>query len=46
MGRLYLKAGDKEAAAQAFELSRRLHEQWNANATLAVEQSDTDISRQ
>jgi len=46
MGRLYLKAGDKKAAAQAFELSRRLHEQWDANATLAIEQSATDISRQ
>ena len=46
LGRLYLKAGEKQAAAQSFALSRQLHTEWEAKQMVAIEQSDTDISRQ
>ncbi|MFZ0302644.1 MAG: tetratricopeptide repeat protein [Terracidiphilus sp.] len=45
MARLYLKTGDKKAAAEAFQVSKQLREQWDASASVAVGQSGTDISR-
>jgi len=46
MARLYQKIGDKKAAAEAFQVSKQLRAQWDASASVAVEQSGTDISRQ
>jgi predicted Zn-dependent protease len=45
MARLYLKAGDKKDADEAFQVSKQLRQQWDASASVAVEQSSTDISR-
>ena len=45
MARLYLKTGDRKAAAEAFQVSKQLREQWDASASVAVEQSSTDLSR-
>jgi hypothetical protein len=46
MARLYLKLEDKTAAAKAFRASKKLREHWDASATVAIQQSGTDISRQ
>ena len=45
MARLYQKAGNTKAAAEAFQTSKRLRAQWDASAVDAVQQSGTDISR-
>lgn len=45
IARLYQKAGNAKAAAEAFQTSKRLRAQWDASAVDAVQQSDTDISR-
>ncbi len=45
MARLYLQTGNKEAAAEAFQASKQLRAQWDASASVAIQQSSTDISR-
>jgi len=44
LGRLYQKAGDTNAAEEAFRESRRLRSQWDQRERF--EQSSTDLSRQ
>ena len=46
LARLYRKAGDKNAADEAFSASRALRRQWDNHARIALEQSATDTSRQ
>jgi tetratricopeptide (TPR) repeat protein len=46
MARLYQKIGDKKAAAEAFQVSRQLREKKDASATVALQQSGTDITHQ
>ena len=45
LARLYQKAGNTKAAAEAFQTSKKLRAQWDASAVDAVQQSGTDISR-
>jgi tetratricopeptide (TPR) repeat protein len=42
LARLYQEAGDKKAAAEAFQTSRRLREKWDSSASFAPKQSNTD----
>ena len=42
IARLYLKIGDRDAAMQAFEMSKRLHQEGLVRATVAVEQGQDD----
>jgi len=44
LGRLYLKAGNKAAAEEAFTESKRLVKEWNSRALAGAEQTDTDAS--
>ncbi len=46
LGRLYQKTGNSTAAAGAFRISKQLSKQWDDLASIAVQQSGTDISRQ
>ena len=46
LGRLYQKAGNKNAADEAFRDSQRLRRRWDDLARIALEQSSTDISHQ
>ena len=46
LARLYQKMGDKNAAAEAFRASKQLRAQWDDRASIALQQSGTDISRQ
>jgi len=46
LGRLYQKTGNTAAAAGAFRISKQLSKQWDDLASIAVQQSGTDISRQ
>jgi tetratricopeptide (TPR) repeat protein len=45
LARLYQRAGEKEKAAQAFQISKELHEEWDSRAVVALQQSTTDVSR-
>jgi predicted Zn-dependent protease len=45
LGRLYQKAGVRDASQQAFADSRRLRRQWDDRARIALEQNSTDLSR-
>ncbi len=42
IARLYLKVGDRDSAMQAFELSKRLHQEGLVRATVAVQQGEED----
>jgi tetratricopeptide (TPR) repeat protein len=42
IARLYLKVGDRDSAMQAFEESKRLHQQGLVRATVAVQQGEDD----
>ena len=46
LARLYQKTGDKKAADEAFAASKLLRKKWDDQASLAIQQSNTDISRQ
>ncbi|MGO9433033.1 MAG: tetratricopeptide repeat protein [Terracidiphilus sp.] len=46
LGRLYQKSSDKNAAEEAFRESKRLRQQWDNRARLALEQTPTDTIRQ
>jgi len=46
LARLYQKTGDKKAADEAFAASKLLRKKWDDKASLAIQQSNTDISRQ
>lgn len=46
LGRLYQKTGNTAAAAGAFRVSKQLSKQWDDLASIAVQQTNTDISRQ
>ena len=42
IARLYLKAGDRDSAAQAFEVSKRLEREGLMSVTVATEQGQND----
>jgi predicted Zn-dependent protease len=46
LGRLYQKTGDKKSAAEAFQASQQLRKTWDDRASVALQQSTTDISHQ
>ena len=46
IARLYLKVGDRDSAMQAFEVSKRLHQQGLVRATVAVQQGEDDSESQ
>jgi tetratricopeptide (TPR) repeat protein len=46
LGRLYQKSGDKKAADEAFQDSKRIRHRWDDRARIALEQIPTDTSRQ
>jgi tetratricopeptide (TPR) repeat protein len=46
LGRLYQKSGDRDAADEAFRESKRLRQQWDNRARLALEQMPKDRSSQ
>ena len=46
LGRLYQKTGDKKAAAEAFQASQQLRKSWDDRASVALQQSTSDISHQ